>query len=147
MNCCPSRAAHLAIDMAIASSIRNAPVVVVLASLVLNGCSSPSAYDLHAQHDGLAMQVQLQPDPPRVGPQSVVVHLHDARRHPIAGAFVQVELRETGISSQIGAGYEDGPGRYVVPLSVPAGDALTYIITAKMHKRTVEIVAHRRMRS
>ena len=147
MNCCPSQAAHLAIDMAIASPIRNVPVVVVLASLVLNGCSAPRGYGLHAQHDDLAMQVQLQPDPPRVGPQSIVVHLQDARHHPVAGAFVQVELRGTGISSQIGAGYEDAPGRYIVPMSVPPSDALTYIITAKVNKRTVQLVVHRRMRS
>lgn len=73
-----------------------------------------------------------------------MVHVQDARHHPVAGAFVQVELQGSGASSQIGAGYEDSPGRYVVPMSVPADDSLTYKITAKIDKRRVELVVHRR---
>lgn len=95
-------------------------VVLVLALTSAVGCQGDPAA---GEQPEIGVEVQVQPEPPRVGPATVVVTLTDAGGGPVRGASVQVEgnMNHAGMKPEFGDGRESKPGRYEAPLEFTMG--------------------------
>jgi len=80
----------------------------------------------------LTVEPEVSPQPPRVGPATIVLKLKDGSGGPIAGARVELEanMSHPGMSPVVGVASEISPGSYRCPIAFSmAGD---WIITTRI---------------
>jgi hypothetical protein len=82
----------------------------------------------------LSVELALTPDPPLVGPATIVVTLHDADGQPISGAEMELEgtMTHAGMVPVFGAAAEKEPGRYETELEFTMGGDWVIIVRADL---------------
>lgn len=119
--------------------LRGIAVLTVVGATALIGCAPRPAQVRQIRQHGLTMDVRLNPDPPRRGPEGVYVCLRDARNRPLSGALVKARV-SSAKTTQVDEGFDSGPGRYVVPLFVSAAARhLTFTVTATLGTRRASL--------
>ena len=110
--------------------------VAALASLALAGCAAPASTE-----PNVAIQHEISPHPPAVGPASVTLTLSDAGGAPVTGATLRVEgnMSHPGMEPVFGDATEVAPGRYRAPLEFTmAGDWYILVDATLSDGRTVQ---------
>jgi hypothetical protein len=95
--------------------------VVCAATLVTVGCSRP----VEPRPPLVAIEHEISPQPPRVGPVTFTFKLADATGKPLTGAHIAIEadMSHAGMSPLFAEAKETEPGRYQAHLEFPmAGD-------------------------
>jgi Cu(I)/Ag(I) efflux system membrane fusion protein len=93
-------------------------VLVLCAGLFLAGCGRrPGA------QDGVSVEHEVTPRPPRVGRARVALRVSDAAGRPLSGARVELEgnMSHAGMRPVFGEATESGPGRYESALEFTMG--------------------------
>jgi hypothetical protein len=87
------------------------------------------------------LDLTVEPDPPQVGPATVIVTLQNAEGQPIAGAEVELEgnMSHAGMVPVFATAYEVAPGRYEAALELTmGGDWFILVDAALPDGRTLE---------
>ena len=118
---------------------RGRALAAVCVGLVLGlaaaGCRRPAAPE-----PDLSLKLSVSPDPPVVGPASVVVSVTDPGGRPVTGAAVELEgnMSHPGMVPVLGRATEAGPGRYEGPLEFTmAGDWIVTVGVTLADGRTL----------
>ena len=85
-----------------------------------NGCSRPVAFS-----PAVTVEHAISPEPPQVGPATVILKLADATAQPISGARITLEadMSHAGMAPVFAETQETGPGQYEAHLKFGmAGD-------------------------
>lgn len=93
-------------------------VLVLCAGLFLAGCGQrPEA------QDGVSIEHEVTPQPPRVGAARIALRVSDAAGRPLSGARVRVEgnMSHAGMRPVFGEAKESEPGRYESALEFTMG--------------------------
>ncbi len=93
-------------------------VLGLCAGLFLAGCRPrPEA------RDGVSVEHEINPQPPRVGTARVALRVRDAAGRPLSGARVTLEgnMSHAGMRPVFGEARESGPGRYESALEFTMG--------------------------
>src|SRR5215207_3874872 len=93
-------------------------VLVLCAGLFLAGCR-----ERPAARDGVSVEHEVTPRPPRVGLARIALRVSDAAGRPLSGARVSVEgnMSHAGMRPVFGEARESGPGRYESALEFTMG--------------------------
>ncbi len=93
-------------------------VLVLCAGLLLSGCQRRSE-----EQDGVTVEHEVSPSPPRVGTATVTLRVTDASGRPLSGARVRLEgnMSHAGMVPVFGEARESGPGRYESTLDFTMG--------------------------
>lgn len=102
---------------------------VALAACLAGGCGSETetATDVEST-------LQIDPDPPHVGPADVVLTLNDAAGEPVAGADIQLEgnMNHAGMQPVFADLEETEPGRYAGSLNFTMGGDWFILVTGTL---------------
>jgi hypothetical protein len=107
-----------------------------LAILALVGCRSEEA-----GLDDVVVELTVLPDPPYVGPATVVVLLTDDQGAPIEGATLSLEgnMTHAGMVPSLAEASEVSPGRYEAVLDLTMGGDWYILVQGKLPDgRTLE---------
>lgn len=105
--------------------------------LTLAGCRRPA----EPAAPEVTLKLAVTPDPPLVGPATVVVTVTDPGGRPVTGAAVDLEgnMSHPGMSPVAGRATETGPGRYEAPLEFTmAGDWVVTVGVTLADGRTLQ---------
>lgn len=93
-------------------------VLVLFAGLFLAGCGQRPA-----AQDGVSVEHEVTPRPPRVGAARIALRVTDAAGRPLSGARVRLEgnMSHAGMRPVFGEARESGPGRYESALEFTMG--------------------------
>lgn len=93
-------------------------VLGLCAGLFLVGCPRRSE-----PQDGLSIEHEVAPRPPRVGPARITLRVSDAAGRPLSGARVSLEgnMSHAGMRPVFGEARESEPGRYQSDLEFTMG--------------------------
>ncbi|MGD9099700.1 MAG: FixH family protein [Anaerolineae bacterium] len=82
----------------------------------------------------LSVELALTPDPPLVGPATVIVTLHDADGQPVSGAEMELEgtMTHAGMVPVFGEADEKEPGHYEAELEFTMGGDWVIIVRADL---------------
>jgi hypothetical protein len=102
---------------------------LLLASLLLPGCRKPAGTTPE-----LAVECRVTPDPPRVGPATVMATLRGADGQLVRGATVRLEgnMSHPGMQPVFANGKEVQPGRYEAALEFTMAGDWFLIVTATL---------------
>jgi YtkA-like len=102
---------------------------VALAAGLAVGCQSGSQTTADAD-----VVLQIQPDPPHVGPADVVLTLNDAAGAPLSGAEIQLEgdMNHAGMQPVFADLEETEPGRYAGSLNFTMGGDWFILVTGTL---------------
>jgi hypothetical protein len=102
------------------------PCLLLVAALVA-GCAAP------ADH-GLAIDLRVSPNPPKVGPAKVSLTLTDADGKPATGATLSLEgnMAHAGMKPVFAEAREEGDGRYSADLEFTMGGDWFILVTGKL---------------
>ena len=110
-------------------------LVLLLATLFVPACHRP------AQDPGITFTHALNPQPPRVGAETIDVELRDAQGQAVSGAHVELEgnMSHAGMSPVIGVMREIESGKYrgTLPLTM-AGDWIVLVNVTLSNGRHAE---------
>jgi formyltetrahydrofolate synthetase len=83
---------------------------------------------------GISVQEQIMPQPPRVGPATVVVQLADASQKPVAHATIMVEadMSHPGMGPVFGVASETDPGNYKTKIDFNMGGDWIVLLHIKL---------------
>lgn len=97
--------------------------------LVLSGCGR-GIQDL----PDVAVELDLEPDPPRLGPAMVTIALRNAEGQPISGATVEIEgnMSHAGMVPVLASASEVAPGRYTADLEFTMGGDWFLLVRADL---------------
>jgi len=100
-------------------------LVIVLA---LAGCGG------NDDTSGVAVDLTISPDPPKVGPAEIVVTLADAEGNPIAGASLELEgtMTHPGMKPVFADAKETAAGRYEATLQFTMGGDWIIIVRGEL---------------
>jgi hypothetical protein len=101
--------------------------VVLCAGIFLAGCRQPAE-----PRDGVSIEHEIAPWPPRVGKATVTLRVREASGRPLSGARVRLEANMThaGMRPVFAEARESEPGRYRSELEFTmAGD---WVITVRL---------------
>jgi hypothetical protein len=107
--------------------------------LVLAGCRGEEA-----GLDDVVVELTVLPDPPYVGPATVVVLLTDDQGTPISGAtlFLEGNMTHAGMVPSLADASEVSPGRYEAVLDLTMGGDWYILVQGKLPDgRTLEHIA------
>lgn len=101
----------------------------LLVLLVLAGCRGQVA-----EQPDIAVTLAVTPEPPQVGPATVVVTLAGADGEPIAGAVVKLEgnMSHAGMKPVFADATEVAPGRYEASLEFTMGGDWFILVQAAL---------------
>jgi hypothetical protein len=73
--------------------------------------------------DDIMVDLAIDPDPPRLGPATLTVTLHDTEGEPVVGAEMSLEgnMNHAGMVPVLAKAIEISPGRYEAPLEFTMG--------------------------
>jgi hypothetical protein len=93
-------------------------VLGLSAGLFLAGCGQRPAAP-----NGVSIEHEVTPRPPRVGPARIALRVSDAAGRPLSGARVRLEgnMSHAGMRPVFGEARESGPGRYESALEFTMG--------------------------
>lgn len=82
----------------------------------------------------VAVELAIEPDPPRIGPATVTVTLHDAGGQPIRGAVVRLEgnMNHAGMVPVFADSAEVAPGRYRAEIEFTMGGDWFILVHAEL---------------
>jgi hypothetical protein len=82
----------------------------------------------------VVVDLQVTPDPPHIGPATVVVTLNDAQGQPIAGAEMSLEgnMNHAGMVPVLAEASEVSPGRYEATLEFTMGGDWFILVQAAL---------------
>jgi hypothetical protein len=97
--------------------------------LILGGCAR-GGQDL----PDIAIDLQIEPHPPRLGPATVTVLIKDAQGQPIPGAAVDIEgnMNHAGMVPVFGQAEEVAPGAYASSLEFTMGGDWFLLVRAEL---------------
>ena len=99
-------------------------LVLLLATLFVPACQ------LTAKDSGITFKYVVNPQPPRIGAETIDLELRDAQGQAVSGAHVELEgnMSHAGMSPVIGVTREIEPGKYrgTLPLTM-AGDWIVLV--------------------
>jgi hypothetical protein len=97
--------------------------------LILGGCERT---DLGTSD--VLVEMEVRPDPPQLGPATILLTLEDADNEPITGAEIDVEgtMTHAGMVPVFGRATEVEPGRYEAPLEFTMGGDWIIIVRAAL---------------
>jgi hypothetical protein len=94
----------------------------------------------------VAVEVGIDPDPPRLGPATVTLALRDAEGQPISGATVRIEgnMSHAGMVPVFADAAEVAPGRYRAELEFTMGGDWFLLVRADLPdgrslERTIDV--------
>jgi hypothetical protein len=101
----------------------------LLALLILTGCGRGTK-DL----PDIAVELEIEPDPPRLGLATVTLALRDAEGQPISGAAVEIEgnMSHAGMVPVFAGASEVAPGRYQAELDFTMGGDWFLLVRADL---------------
>ena len=84
--------------------------------------------------EGAVVSLAVTPDPPRVGPTTVVVILSNAEGQPISGAQMSLEgnMSHLGMVPSLATAVEVAPGRYQATLELTMGGDWFIVVQATL---------------
>ena len=84
--------------------------------------------------EGAVVSLAVTPDPPRIGPATVVVILSDAEGQPISGAEMSLEanMNHPGMAPALATAVEVAPGRYQATLELTMGGDWFIVVQATL---------------
>jgi hypothetical protein len=91
--------------------------------------------------DDVAVELAVTPDPPAIGPATVVVNLSDDEGHPLTGATMSLEgnMSHAGMVPVLAQASEVSPGIYIASLEFTmAGDWFFLVKATLADGRTLE---------
>lgn len=93
-------------------------VLLLSAGLFLAGCGRRAE-----TWDGVSVEHEITPQPPRVGTARIALRVSDAAGRPLSGARVELEgnMAHAGMRPVFGEARESGPGRYESALEFTMG--------------------------
>ena len=82
----------------------------------------------------VAVELDLEPDPPRLGPATVTIALRNADGQPISGAAVEIEgnMSHAGMVPVLARASEVAPGRYQADLEFTMGGDWFLLVRADL---------------
>lgn len=97
--------------------------------LVLVGCGRGGK-----DQPDIAVELAIEPEPPRLGPATVTVTLHDAGGQPIRGAVVTLEgnMNHAGMVPLFADSAEVAPGRYRAEIEFTMGGDWFILVHAEL---------------
>ena len=83
---------------------------------------------------GISVQEQIKPQPPRVGPATVIVQLADASTKPVTQAKIMVEadMSHPGMGPVFGTANETAPGNYRTQINFNMGGDWIVLLHIKL---------------
>ena len=104
--------------------------VLLLTVMGLVGCGRGQTSDI----DAIAIDLSVSPDPPAVGPATLVLTLTDEQGEPISGAELELEgnMSHAGMAPVFAQAEETEPGRYEAPLEFTMGGDWFVIVKATL---------------
>lgn len=109
--------------------MRHMIAIGIALAACLAGCQSGSQTTADAD-----VALQIQPDPPHVGPAEVILTLNDAAGDPLSGAEIQLEgdMNHAGMQPVFADLEETEPGRYTGSLNFTMGGDWFILVTGTL---------------
>lgn len=110
---------------------------LLLVILLLSGCSRSGGRDL----PDITTNLVIEPDPPRIGPATILLEVTDASGLPVHDAAISLEgnMNHAGMVPVISQATEIAPGRYKADLEFTMGGDWFIMIRAELiDGRTLE---------
>ncbi|MCB0210307.1 MAG: FixH family protein [Anaerolineae bacterium] len=104
--------------------------ILLFTVMGLVGCGRGQTSDINA----IGIDLSVSPDPPAVGPATLVLTLTDEQGQPISGAELELEgnMSHAGMTPVFSQAQEVEPGRYEAPLEFTMGGDWFVLVKATL---------------